>query len=135
MLTKLPKHTPPLGLMLADLGNPHPRDIARSLGVGQSTVRRWISDDDAPRPIMLSLFWLTHWGAQWLDADLFNLYRCHAGLSQSLQRELVLMRENYEQAIAAATAVAELQALADSLAKTGTAPELPQAPPMLYVVR
>lgn len=116
MLTKLPKHTPPLGVMLADLGNPHPRDIARSLGVGQSTVRRWISDDDAPRTVLLALFWVTRWGAQWLDADLFNLARAHMGLSEALQRELVMLRESHDP-------------------EAQTAPRLPQAPPMLYVVR
>lgn len=112
MLSKLPKHTPPLSVMLADLGNPHPRDIARSLGTGQSTVRRWISSDQAPRPVMLALFWVTRWGLQWLDADLYNLARTQAGLSEALRRELVIERGNDK-----------------------AAPRLPQVRPLLYVVR
>lgn len=112
MLSKLPKHTPPLGVMLADLGNPHPLHIARALGVNERTVRRWVSSDQAPRPVLLALFWLTRWGSQWLDADLFNLARTHIGLSEALQKELALLRTNDK-----------------------AAPRFPQARPMLYVVR
>jgi len=116
MLTKTPKHTPPLGVMLGDLGNPHPQQVARALGVGERTVRRWIAEDDAPRPVLLSLFWVTRWGAQWLDADLFNLAMAQMGLAQSLAREL--------DALKGCTHPDEQ-----------TAPRLPQAPPMLYLVR
>lgn len=98
--------------MLADLGNPHPRDIAQALGVGQSTVRRWISNDEAPRTVSVALFWLTRWGMQWLDADLYNLARTHIGLAEALQRQSAIAHENDK-----------------------AAPRLPQVRPLLYVVR
>jgi hypothetical protein len=88
MLVKLPKHLPSLREMLIDIGNPHPEQIAKSLGVGYSTVRRWIVNNDAPRPAMLALFWLTQWGQQRLDADLFNWAQIQAGLYGATRREL-----------------------------------------------
>lgn len=48
--------------MLADLGNPSPAEIAAALGVSRRTVYRWLAADHAPRPVMLSLFWVTRWG-------------------------------------------------------------------------
>lgn len=93
-LKKLPKHTPPLGVMLEALGRPHPREVARALGVGERTVRRWISDNDAPRPVLLSLFWLTHWGAQWLDADNHNLLLAHMRASAAAAKEAEHLRRD-----------------------------------------
>lgn len=87
-LNKLPKYTPPLSLMLSDLGNPHPRHIAKALGVSTRTVYLWLSRDEAPRPASLALFWLTRWGQQWLDADLFNLSTAAQGHAAALARQL-----------------------------------------------
>jgi hypothetical protein len=116
MLYHLPKHTPPLSVMLEDLGRPHPDDIAQALGVGARTVRRWVSDDDAPRPALLSLFGVTRWGQQWAATDVHNLAMSQMALAAALQRELTA-----------------LQAQVSPDVKT--APPLPMAPPMLYVVR
>lgn len=88
MLNRLPKRMPSFGDMLADLGSAHPRDVAKALGVNPGTVRRWIREGDAPRPAALALFWVTRWGQQWADADLFNLAQVHMGLSAARLREL-----------------------------------------------
>jgi len=109
MLHKLPKYTPPLALMLHDIGNPHPAALGHALGVSRRTVYHWLAHDCAPRPALLSVFWLTRWGAQWLDADLYNLARDHAAMNEALRRELT--------------------------AHVTTAPGLPPAPPLLHAVR
>lgn len=90
MLHRLPKAMPPLGVMVRDIGNPHPRDLARALGVSPRTVYHWLARDTAPRPVLLSLFWVTRWGQQWLDADLFNEARLQRGLASSLARQMDL---------------------------------------------
>ena len=87
MLHRLPKSTPPLSMMVHDLGSPKPAQLARALGVTERTVYRWLADDHAPFPTMLALFWITQWGAQWLDVDLFNRANTYQALAEALQRE------------------------------------------------
>lgn len=130
-IRKLPKHTPPLGVMLEALGRPHPQELARALGVGERTVRRWISENDAPRPVLLSLFWLTHWGAQWLDADTHNLLLHHMRAGELATKEAERLRRD----------LAALAAFVD--ARQAEAPQVvgqrlhlaPKAPRMLYAVK
>lgn len=112
MLQNLPRHTPPLSLMLHDLGDPKPPVLARALGVSTRTVYTWLRRDDAPRPVLLAVFWLTRWGRQHLDADLYNLATLHMRYSAALRRDLSQAHPDVK-----------------------TAPPLPMAPPLLYVVR
>lgn len=88
MLHHFPKAPPSLGDMLADLGRPHPSSIARALGVDERTARRWIKQNDAPRPVLLALFSVTTWGRQWLDADMHNGLTAWRGLAMAQDREL-----------------------------------------------
>jgi len=90
MLCKLPKHTPPLGVMLADLGNPHPHELARALHVGERTVRRWLAINQAPRPALLSVFWL--------NVDLYNTMRVHAATADALRRQLACVAPDVQTA-------------------------------------
>lgn len=119
----LPTNTPPLSVLLHDLCSPHPRDLARALGAGERTVRRWMAEDAAPRPVMLSLFWVSTWGRQWLDAEQHNRLVMQMNIAQALARELDQARA----ALAMATAADAPQ--------TETAPRLPQAPRLLYAVK
>lgn len=130
-IRKLPKHTPPLGVMLEALGRPHPLELARALGVGERTVRRWISENDAPRPVLLSLFWLTHWGSQWLDADAHNLLLHHMRAAELATKEAERLRRD----LAFSTAhVAAIEASAPQV--VGQRLHLaPPAPRMLYSVK
>jgi hypothetical protein len=48
--------------ILEDLGHPHPKRLARALGLGVRTVRRYTRQGHAPRPVVMALFWLTRWG-------------------------------------------------------------------------
>lgn len=72
MLARLPKTPPPLSIMLADIGSPSPDGLASAFGVSTKTARRWISEDKAPLPVLLSLFWLTRWGTSEIDAKAHN---------------------------------------------------------------
>lgn len=103
MLNRLPRQLPPLSLMLSDLGNPSHDDLARALGVTARTVRRWVADDDAPRPALLALYWLTRWGQSAVDAEAYNAMRMHAGLADARGREIERLRAE----------LARLAALAD----------------------
>lgn len=88
MLYRLPKHTPPLSVMLEDLGRPRPAEVAKMLGVHPRTVYHWIAKDDAPRPALLALFWVTRWGLQWTDAEVYNLAQVHMSLAAAYKRRL-----------------------------------------------
>ena len=49
--------------MLADL--PATRhQVAQLLGISTVTLNKYIKADQAPRPIMLALFWETRWGVR-----------------------------------------------------------------------
>jgi len=88
MLHQIPRRVPAFGLLYEDLGRPHPSNLSAALGVDESTVRRWIKAQDAPRPALLALFWVTTWGASQLDAELFNRWQLSEGLCTALRAEL-----------------------------------------------
>jgi predicted DNA-binding transcriptional regulator AlpA len=85
MLNRLPRQLPPLADMLADIGNPTPREIAKALGYSERTVRSWLQSDTAPRAVMLAVFWLTRWGVSSIDAEAQNLIQMHAGRARCEQ--------------------------------------------------
>lgn len=114
LLARFPNATPPLSVMLRDLCNPSAANLARALQAGERTARRWIADDHAPHSVMLSVFWATTWGQQWLDADQHNRLVNQMNLAAALARELD-------------------QARAELAMKK--APPLPGAPSMLYRVK
>ena len=89
---RIPQRVPTFAAMWEDIGRPHYLDLAHRLGVNPSTVRRWIKAGDAPRPVLLALYWLTRWGATDLDAELFNRAQVLQGLADSQARELMRAR-------------------------------------------
>lgn len=80
-----PAGLPHLHTMLNSLGN----DLAVSklLGVSLSTVRRYRREGQAPRAIMLALFWETPWGASVLDAHSTNEARMAFTMNRILERD------------------------------------------------
>lgn len=88
MLNRLPRQMPPLDVMLADIGNPTTREVARALDVTERTVRRWLSHGTAPRPVMLALFWVTSWGLSATDCETFNTAMLNRGLAVALKEEI-----------------------------------------------
>lgn len=138
-IKKLPKHTPPLGVMLEALGRPHPIELARALGAGERTVRRWIADDDAPRAVLLALFWITHWGAQWLDADNHNRLLLHMRASEHATKEADALRRDLARLAAQLQAQQHAESAHDGPAPHAVGQRIHLAPPKpprtLYVVR
>lgn len=74
--------------MLADIGNPTPAELARALDVSPVSVRRWVRADQAPRPVLLALFWLTRWGQSVVACDATNQAQQLAGLLRCLREQL-----------------------------------------------
>jgi hypothetical protein len=106
MLNRLPSgaRLPPLGLMLDDLGNPSTRQLGRALGVTERTARRWVAAGQAPRPVMLALFWVTRWGE--------SLALCEAQHGASLARAHLAALQAEKTALAAD--LARVLALSDT---------------------
>lgn len=84
---KMPRGVPPLSVMLDDLSNPPPAVLARCFGVTERTVRRWVREDTAPRPVLFAVFWLTSWGRLTVHLEAENAARFHAVLNGCLKRE------------------------------------------------
>lgn len=83
----IPSQLPELQHLLHDLGQPSVRELARYFHVSQRTVRRWISTQNAPRAVMIALFWSSSYGLSALDCELYNSFTMHKLLSESLRRQ------------------------------------------------
>lgn len=51
-------------------------------------MRAWVASGDAPRPVMLALYWESRWGMSMADTVAYNEALVHRQLSESLQREV-----------------------------------------------
>ena len=91
MLNRLPVMILPLQTLLDDIGNPKPRELARALGVTERDIAQWLKADEAPRPVMLALFWLTRWGQSAVDCEAHNLAVLHRGIAESLRTEVATL--------------------------------------------
>lgn len=93
LYSKAPKHLPPFEVLLGDLiGQKTPDAVANHLGVSSSTVRRWFLKGDAPRAVLLALFWETRWGQSIIDCDAVNQARMQEGLNRALKNENASLR-------------------------------------------
>lgn len=77
---------PAFGTMLADLPATR-QQIARHLGISNRTLLRYIKDNQAPRPVMLSLFWETRWGRSAADVEAANFMAINYRLLKGLQSD------------------------------------------------
>ena len=100
MLQYTPRHTPPLALMLQDCGDPSASALAKTFGVSTRTARRWIANDDAPRAVLLSLFWVTRWGRSEVDARAVNDARLHAGMARCHEATIRRLRADIDRLLA-----------------------------------
>lgn len=80
--------------MVEDL-NATPAEVAKALDVGVSTVYRWLQQNNAPRPAMLALFWLSRWGQSAIDCDMHNRSAVFEGLAKALERELWQQNQDF----------------------------------------
>lgn len=83
---------PTLSQVLADLGNPSPREIANYFQVTERTVFRWMAAGVAPRPVELALFWESNYGWSAIETDLFNSRNYFLNLSESLKNDVQNLR-------------------------------------------
>lgn len=79
--------------MVEDL-NATPADVAKALDVGVSTVYRWLQQNNAPRPAMLALYWLSTWGQSAINCEMHNRATVFEGLAKALERELWQQRKD-----------------------------------------
>lgn len=84
-----------------------PTQIARHLGIAESTLQRYRQQDRAPRAVMLALFWESRWGRQWAYAEAEYAATLHAGLARALEaknRRLIEQIGRLEQELTLVTA-------------------------------
>lgn len=89
---RAPRQLPPLGVLLDDLATRDLRQVARALGVGHSTLKRYIKDEQAPRAVMLALFWESRWGLSIIDSDIDRRHQLQAHLVDILQRRVAALQ-------------------------------------------
>ena len=74
MIHKMPGQLPYFRTLVDDMLCSSP-DVAKYLGVTHRTLRRWYQDNEAPRTVMLSLFWASRWGVSVFDCESINTER------------------------------------------------------------
>lgn len=78
---------PGIDLLLADVPANHDQ-VARHLGIKPSTLATYKRTGQAPRLVLLALFWESRWGRSAADTEAANAARLQASLAASLQREI-----------------------------------------------
>ena len=93
---------PALAVMLDDLPA-NANQVARHLGIQPSTLARYRRQNQAPRSVMLALFWETKWGRSVADTEAANWgalhYRQHMSAARELERMAGII-ERLEQELA-----------------------------------
>lgn len=86
---------PPFLFMLQDYpwGADH---LARHLGISSRTMARYVATQQAPRAVMLALFWETRWGVSVIDAEAANAAQVHRQHAQSLTRENAALKRRIQ---------------------------------------
>jgi hypothetical protein len=67
---------PSFALMIEDIGSPSDQAIGKALGVTARTIKTW-RKTEAPRPVLLALFWVTRWGLSATNAEVYDLSQMH----------------------------------------------------------
>lgn len=87
---------PPLAFLIHDIPG-GPDRLARHLGISRRTMARYVAAQQAPRAVMLALFWETRWGRSAADAEATNYARVQSGLASSLAKENAALRRRIVQ--------------------------------------
>ena len=95
-----PRALPIWQAIMEDLGNPHPRRVAKVLGLGIRTVYRYNRENQAPRSVALALFWLTRWGRSQVDCQAVNDCQMAVGYAKALETELRQTRDRLAHVLA-----------------------------------
>lgn len=86
---------PALTTILGDLPAT-PQQIARHLGISPVTLARYRAAEQAPRAVMLALFWESQWGRSAADCEAVNWAAMHHHESTILRRENAALRRQIE---------------------------------------
>lgn len=89
-----PASLPHVETMLNSLGND--RTVAKFLGVTEATVRKYRRQGQAPRAVMLALFWETPWGASAADCVAINDARQAYAKARILERENKVLKDQIQ---------------------------------------
>lgn len=76
--------------MLADIPAT-PRQIAAHLGIKESTLATYKRTNNAPRAILVALFWETRWGRSAADQEAANAAQTHLANTKMLQSHISRM--------------------------------------------
>lgn len=79
-------------MILADIGAPRSVHLARALDLSRASIDRYTAADQAPRPVLLSLWWLTRWGQSSVDCAAVNDARLQADRAAILTAENARLR-------------------------------------------
>ena len=87
-----PRHLPQLLTMLDNI-QASEKEIAKHLGLSLTTFKKYQRNEQAPRPVMLALFWLTSWGMGAIDAELVNRERFARQALEFSRLEVLALRD------------------------------------------
>ena len=87
-----PRHLPQLLTMLDNIPA-NDKEIAKHLGLSLTTFKKYRRNEQAPRPVMLALFWLTSWGMGAIDAELVNRERFARQALEFARLEVLALRD------------------------------------------
>lgn len=92
MKAPVPAKLPHLHTILDNLGLPD-KQVAHFLGVSTSTVKRWREAGQAPRPVILALYWETDWGRSAVACDAVNWGRMLHMQNMALQSQVKTLKQ------------------------------------------
>lgn len=78
---------PSFDLMLQDLPAT-PAQLARHLDINPRTLQRYQATGDAPRPVLLAMFWETRWGRSAADTEAANFAALHFRRAEIAERQV-----------------------------------------------
>jgi len=86
--------------ILDDLGRPPVGRIARVLGLGVRTVYRYNQTGEAPRVVLLALFWLTSWGRSQVHTQAWNDATLAVSYVEALKRQVAQLEADVARLVA-----------------------------------
>ncbi len=72
------------------------QEIARYLGISTRTLRRYITEDQAPRAVLLALFWRTRWGISEIETRAQNEAARWFMQAKALERQIARLQAKIE---------------------------------------
>lgn len=85
--------------MLENIGEPTSKELAKTLGLSERTIRNYRAKGKAPRPVLLALFWVTSYGRSWAHTDAHNDAVMAQKTALSLQNEIENLKRVIRQLI------------------------------------